>query len=159
VSLEERVQALELRVSKLVANKESAGREAELSAAVTDLSHMSGQLALVDGGFAIWDEATRQERAQRATAVIDKLLASLDRLGEVPGMADGSAAESLIKLKADITAAAAAVAASAGAAGAAPAGQRRPSGSPFEDGIIGALSNPCSNDCPPCPRRKPTAAG
>lgn len=121
VSLEERVQALELRVSKLVANKESAGREAELSAAVTDLSHMSGQLALVEGGFAIWDETTRQDRAQRATAVIDKLLASLDRLGEVPGMTEGTAAEQLVKLKADIAAAAAAVAASAGAAGAAPA--------------------------------------
>jgi hypothetical protein len=126
VSLEERVQALALRASKLSANKEPAGREAELTAVVDDLSHMAAQLAIMNGGFTVWQDVTRQERQQRASAVVDSFLASIDRLGEVPGMAGSPAAEALAKVKLDVETARAVVATSGGTPGSAPSGTATP---------------------------------
>jgi hypothetical protein len=95
VGLEERVQALAVRIQNLAAAQAPAAREPVILTTFEDLGNMVNQAEILSEGLAQTAPADRADRVQRAVTVLGTLLDEMDQFGKTPGVSDHPQASSL----------------------------------------------------------------
>jgi len=104
VSLEERQQALEMRLGNLATQTEAPTRSAEIAAAVADLEAMGQQWQLAVGQLHSADEAGRAARVERLRALLDGITSLAKRVRALPEVAGTDVDARLANLEAPLTA-------------------------------------------------------